>query len=228
MRYTQLFLLVLMLASGPSALAHEKGDIILRGGAANVSPNEDSDRIDIAGLAVLDGVTVAANTQVGITLTYMLSDRFGIGVLASTPFEHDIAIENAPVKAGSTKHLPPTVTLQYFFGESSDAFRPYVGAGINNTTFFEEKTDPQLNAALEGIIGVPAGTIDSRLDLDPSWGLAAEVGFDYSLGDNWGINAAIWYIDISTDATISTQAADVKFNVDIDPFVYMIGLSYTF
>ncbi len=221
-------LVVLLLGLSSPALAHEKGDFILRAGAANVSPNEDSDRIDIAGLAVLDGVTVDSNTQLGITLTYMLTENLGLGVLAATPFEHDIAIENAPVKAGSTKHLPPTITLQYFFGESSDAFRPYVGAGINNTTFFEEDVDPQLNAALDGIVGLPAGTVDASLDLDASWGLALEAGFDYKLGDNWGINGAIWYIDISTDATVSTAVADVPFGVDIDPLVFMFGLSYTF
>lgn len=228
MRLVKLVALVAAMMAGPAALAHEQGSIVLRGGAANVSPNEDSDRIDIAGLAVLDGVTVDSNTQLGLTLTYMFTDNLGLGVLASTPFEHDIYVKNAPVKAGSTKHLPPTITLQYFFGEASSAFRPYVGAGINNTTFFEEKPDAQLGAALESITGVPVATLAPELDLDASWGYALEAGFDYELGEKWGLNAAIWYIDISTDATVSTTIADVPFNVDIDPFVYMIGLSYKF
>lgn len=214
--------------AAPAALAHEQGSFIVRGGAANVSPNEDSDRIDVAGLAVLDGVTVGGNTQIGLTLTYMLSDSLGIGVLASTPFEHDIAIENAPVKAGSTKHLPPTVTLQYFFGDAGSDIRPYVGAGINTTIFFEEDVDQQLNSALDGIVGLPAGSVDAGLELDQSWGFAAEVGVDIAMGERWGLNAAVWYIDINTDATVSTAIADVNFGVDIDPFVYMLGVSYKF
>lgn len=112
MRLLNLLAVAAAMIVGPAALAHEQGDIILRGGAANVSPNEDSDRIDIAGLAVLDGVTVDSDTQLGLTVTYMLTEHLGLGLLASSPFEHDIYIENAPVKAGSTKHLPPTVTLQ--------------------------------------------------------------------------------------------------------------------
>ena len=212
----------------PVANAHEAGDIILRGGFANVSPQEDSDRINVAGLATLDGVTVDGNTQIGITATYMLSDSLGIEVLAATPFEHDIAIKNASVRAGSTKHLPPTVSLQYFFGSSGSAFRPYVGAGINTTIFFSEDVDPQLNAALDGIAGVAPGTVNASLELDQSWGLAVQAGFDYRLNDTWGVNAAIWYIDISTDATIKTPLPDVTFGVDVDPFVYMVGLSYKF
>ncbi len=228
MQYLKVIGLVLLVACGFSAQAHEKGDFIVRGGLANVSPNEDSDRIDIAGLAVLDGVTVDANTQLGLTFTYMLTSNVGVTLLAATPFEHDIAIENAPVKAGSTKHLPPTLTIQYYFGESSSEFRPYVGAGINHTVFFEEDVDPQLEAALEGIIGVPAATLATGLDLDASWGLAVEAGFDYALNDKWGINAAIYYIDINTDATVSTSVADVGFGVDIDPFVYSVSVSYKF
>lgn len=212
MRLLNLLAVAAAMIVGPAALAHEQGDIILRGGAANVSPNEDSDRIDIAGLAVLDGVTVDSDTQLGLTVTYMLTEHLGLGLLASSPFEHDIYIENAPVKAGSTKHLPPTVTLQYFFGESTSEFRPYVGAGINNTTFFEESPDAQLGAALESITGVPVATLAPELDLDPSWGYALEAGFDYRLGEKWGVNAAVWYIDISTDATVSTTIADVPFS----------------
>ena len=88
MQYLKVIGLVLLVACGFSAQAHEKGDFIVRGGLANVSPNEDSDRIDIAGLAVLDGVTVDANTQLGLTFTYMLTSNVGVTLLAATPFEH--------------------------------------------------------------------------------------------------------------------------------------------
>ncbi len=222
---------ICLLAGGLAAMpsfAHEAGDIIVRGGIAHASPNDDSDRINVAGLAMLDGVEVDSDTQLGITATYMLSDRLGIELLASTPFEHDISIENTPIKAGTTKHLPPTLSMQYFFGRPSYAFRPYVGLGVNTTIFFDEDVDPELNAALDTIVGLPAGSVDADLELDQSWGIAGQVGFDYRLNDRWGINGAIWYIDLSTEATVKTAVADVDFDVDVDPFVYMLGLSYTF
>lgn len=226
-RFVGTCLLVASLATFPAG-AHEAGDIIIRSGIIHVSPNEDSDRINVAGLATLDGVEVDTDTQLGITGTYMLSNRLGIGLVGSTPFEHEIKIENTSVTAGTTKHLPPVVLLQYYFGESSDRFRPYVGLGVNTTIFFDEDVDDELNTALDTIVGVPAGTVDADLELDQSWGAAGEIGFDYQLNDRWGINGAVWYVDLSTEATVKTAAGNVDFDVDLDPIVYMLGLSYKF
>jgi outer membrane protein len=214
------------------AQAYEKGDWIFRAGAANVDPDTDSDKIDVAGLATLDGVDVDDNTQLGITATYMLTDIWAIELLAATPFEHDITVKGVPVDAGSTKHLPPTLTFMWYpMGGKPSKFQPFVGVGINYTYFWDEDTDSELEAAL-GVITEPVtGSTDpvpADLDLDDSWGVAARAGFDYLFNDKWGINAGVWWIDIDTEATIKTELADVKFDVEIDPWVYMIGVSYKF
>jgi len=213
---------------GAPAIAHEKGDFILRGGIINVDPRGDESPIDVAGLTTLPGVDVDSDTQLGITGTYMLSDNLGLEVLAATPFKHDIYVAGTSLKAGSSKQLPPTVSVQYYFGQSSSQFRPYAGLGVNTTIFFEEEIDDQLNSALDGIVGLPAGTVDASLELDQSWGLAAQVGFDYMLNEKWVINGAIWYTDIDTDATIRTAVADVPFDVEIDPLVYFLSIGYKF
>ncbi|MCB1645650.1 MAG: outer membrane beta-barrel protein [Pseudomonadales bacterium] len=210
------------------AHAHSAGDMILRAGAISVNPNEDSDRIDVAGLATLQGVNVDLDTQLGLTGVYMLTDNVGIELLAATPFTHDIKVKGTTIKAGDAKQLPPTISLQYYFGEASSQFRPYAAVGFNTTIFFDEDVSQQLNSALDGIVGLPAGTVDASLELDPSYGLSAEVGFDYMLNDNWMINGAIWYADIDTTATIKTAVANVSFDVDIDPFVYFISVGYKF
>lgn len=61
------------------ALAHEAGDIFVRGGFAKVMPNESSDNVLNKGELELDN-----DTQVGVTLTYMLTDQFGVELLAAT------------------------------------------------------------------------------------------------------------------------------------------------
>ena len=210
------------------ALAHEEGDWIVRVGAATVAPNEDSDLIDVAGIVTLPGVDIDDNTQVGITAAWMMTSKVGLELLAATPFKHDIEVSDIGVSAGETKHLPPTLMLQYYPIEGDVKFNPYVGVGINSTIFFDEKIDDELNLALDGIVGLPPGTVDADLDLDQSWGWSAQVGFDYMFDDNWLLNAAVWYIDIETEATISTAIADVKFDVEIDPWVYMISVGYRF
>ncbi|MCW9060035.1 MAG: outer membrane beta-barrel protein [Gammaproteobacteria bacterium] len=191
------------LGSG-SSLALEQGDWIVRLGAAHVNPDASSDTV--AG-STLD---VGNDTQLGITLGYMYTDNIGIGLLAATPFKHDIELVGTGTVA-ETKHLPPTLTLQYHFAPKSNV-RPYVGAGINYTNFFSEKG----KGALAG----------SSIKLDDSWGLAAEAGVDIDINDRWFVSGQVWYLDIDTKADISGVANNV--NVDIDPWVVMIGIGTTF
>ena len=97
------------------ANAHKAGDWIIEAGPISVQPSVDSDPIDVAGLQTFEnGVDVDNDVQLGLTGTYMLTDRWGIKLLAASPFSHDIELEDAPVTAGDTKHLPPTLSLQYY------------------------------------------------------------------------------------------------------------------
>ncbi len=223
-----------VMAGAPAAQAFEAGDFILRAGVAHVAPDDSSDSITVGGAPLLSGadsqVTVDSNTQLGLRGTYMFTSNLGLGLLAATPFKHDINGGGdipSDVKLGETKHLPPTLTLQYFPMHSSSALQPYVGAGVNYTIFFEEKTDDNLNGAL--------GVVSSELELDDSVGLALEVGLDYMLSENFGLNAAIWWADINTDAQIevfdgagNSLAKTDEFEVEIDPMVYMVGFTYKF
>jgi outer membrane protein len=219
------------LACLPLPLQAEQGDWIIRAGAANVDPDTDSERIDVAGLATLDGVDVDDNTQLGITATYMLTDTWGLELLAATPFEHDITVKGAGIDAGSTKHLPPTLTVMWYPRGGKQGWQPYIGAGINYTHFFDEDTDKELEAAL-GVITEPVtGSTDpvkADLDLDESWGWAAHAGVDFPINDSWSLNASVWYLDIETEATIGTALGNVKFDVELDPYVYMLGVAYRF
>jgi len=203
-----------------STMAYEAGDIILRAGIASVQPDESSSNLEINGIAEPGtGAGVDNNEQLGLTGTYMLTSNLGIGLLAATPFEHDLTANGLGVDAGSTKHLPPTLTLQYFPMDSASDFQPYVGIGVNYTAFFDEKVDSEL----EGVLG------NGDLELDDSIGLALEAGFDYAIDEHWVLNAAVWYIDIETSADFKFDSGSrVKADVDIDPWVYMAGIGYKF
>lgn len=201
------------------ALAYQAGDLILRAGIASVQPNEDSDVLTLDGTRLPGtGAGLNSSEQLGLTLTYMLTSQWGVGVLAATPFEHDIKARGVGVDAGSAKHLPPTVTLQYFPLEAASRWQPYVGLGVNYTLFFDEQVDGQL----EGVFG------PGDLDLDNSWGWAGQAGVDYQLDDHWLVNASVWYLDIDTDATFKFADNRITTGVDIDPWVYMLGVGYRF
>ena len=219
-------LLALAIAA-PLAHAHQAGDIIVRAGTITVDPQESSSDIwvgalntDVAGTKA----TLDSDTQLGLNFAYMLTNNIGIELLAATPFSHNVGVKGMPGgfaglngKLGELKQLPPTLSVMYYPMDSNSAFQPYVGAGINYTWFFDTK----LSSAAEdkGFSG---------LDMKDSWGLAAQVGMDYMLTDNIMLNAQVRYIDIDTTGTTSFGGEKVKVDVDVDPFVYMVGLGYKF
>lgn len=216
----------LILSAPLTGIAHEAGDIIMRMGAAVVSPDESSSLISTTATGALadTGVGVDDDAQLGLNLVYMLSDNWGLEVLAATPFEHDLDAKGlsqygfSTTALGSSKHLPPTVTLDYFFGYANSPLRPYIGAGVNYTVFFDEN--------LTGFAANELGA--TNLELDDSWGVAWRAGVDYQLGRNWMVNASAWKIDIETDAGFNSALGTVSVNADINPWVYMISIGYQF
>ena len=197
--------------------AYEAGDWILRLGATTVAPDADSDVVGDLGVTV----DVDDNTQLGIIGTYMATEQFGIELLAATPFSHDIDVNEIDAKAGDTKHLPPTLSIQWYPRGGNSGWQPYVGVGVNYTYFFDESAASDL----EGIVG------KADLDLDDSFGLSASAGVDIPFGEHWAFNVGVWYIDIDTTAEVTLRDAGnakVKFDVDIDPWVYNIGIAYKF
>jgi len=207
MKMRLLYLTILATLSG-NALAHQAGDIILRAGVATVSPNESSDDV-----ATFGEFNIDSNTQLGLNFAYMLSDKMGIELLAATPFSHDVGLSGVG-KIAELKHLPPTLVGQYYFG--SGALRPYVGAGVNMTLFFDEEFTNDLDGAL------------TDLDADTSFGLAAQVGIDYQLNKHWLVNASVWYADIDTDVDFKLNGDKVSIDTDVDPWVYMVSVGYKF
>lgn len=215
-------LLALTLAS-PFAHAYKQGDIVVRAGAIMVDPTVGDSSVSSTATGKIPGskVTVDSDTQLGLTLSYMIRDHVGIELLAATPFKHEVGLKGLGAlngKLATIEQLPPTVSLQYFPMDSSSKWQPYIGAGINYTTFFNEELTSARKA--QGF---------SHLDRESSWGLALQAGLDYMLTDKIILNAAVWRMDIDSEATARHSAlGQVKVDIDIDPWVYMVGVGYRF
>ncbi|HDN9020045.1 TPA: outer membrane beta-barrel protein [Aeromonas salmonicida] len=200
-------ILPLMIAAAlasPVAMAHQAGDILVRGGLAFVSPQTSSD--DVLGTGELE---IDSNMQLGLTLSYLITDNWGVELLAATPFSHSVSTAGLG-EVAKVKHLPPTLMAQYYFGDAKSKVRPYIGAGVNYTTFFDE----------EGR-GALAGT---DVSVDSSWGMAGQVGLDMAINDRWFVNASAWIMDIDTD--VHTVVGTIK--TSIDPMAFMFGVGYRF
>ncbi|RYZ71215.1 MAG: OmpW family protein [Lysobacteraceae bacterium] len=183
------------------ALAQSAGDWTLGVGVHQVNPKSGNGALAGGTLAV----DVDSDIKPTITFEYFVRDNLGIEVLAALPFKHDIAIDGLGT-VGSTKHLPPVVSLQYHFNGGGKV-SPFVGAGINYTTFFSEDTQGALAA--------------SKLKLDDSWGLAAHAGVDFAMGQRGALRVDVRWADI--DTKVELDGAGIG-TVNIDPLVY--GAAY--
>lgn len=170
----------------------------MRAGSATVRPTEGAGGT----LGSLGGFSVTNNTQLGLTFTYMATDNIGVELLAATPFRHKIGTR-ATGDIATVHHLPPTLMAQWYFGDASSKFRPYVGAGINYTTFFDNGFNDH---------GKEAGLSD--LSLKDSWGAAGQVGVDYLINRDWLVNMSVWYMDIDTTAKYKSGVTTVKTRYD--------------
>ncbi|NGX85781.1 outer membrane protein OmpW [Rahnella sp. Lac-M11] len=193
------------------ASAHEAGDVIVRVGTATVRPTEGSDNV-----LGLGSFNINNNTQMGLTLGYMFTDNIGMELLAATPFQHKIGLKSTGTIA-EVKQLPPSLMAQYYFGDKRDKLRPYLGLGINYTTFY----DTNFNQT-----GRNAGLSD--LSVKDSWGVATQAGLDYNLDDNWLINMSVWWMDIDTEVKFKAGGEQQNINTRIDPWVFMFGVGYRF
>jgi outer membrane protein len=182
-------------AAAAPALAQSQGDILLGIGVGYVMP---TDSYSGSG----NNLRADDNARPTLTFEYLIADNIGLEVLAATPFEHDIQLQGTG-DIGKTKHLPPTVSLQYHFTNTSSV-TPFIGAGVNYTRFWDDR----LNS------GAP-------LKLDDSWGFALHAGLDVAISEKAAIRTDVRYIDIETNASSgATQFGKVK----IDPIVF--GVSY--
>ncbi|MDR5867728.1 OmpW/AlkL family protein [Halomonas koreensis] len=212
MRRTLLSTLIIAtgLAASSQALAYGAGDFFTRAGVAKVDPKGDNGTLDTA-LGDLD-VDVQDENGFAFTLGYRFTDKLGVELLAAEPFSHDITLDagGGTEVGAATDHLPPTLTLQYYpFGGTQSRVQPYAGLGVNYTRFSDEEID------LAG----------ADLELDDSWGAAAQLGVDLLIDEHWALNAAAWYLDIDTDASLN---GDDIGTVEIDPLVVMGGVSFRF
>jgi len=212
-----------VLLAGP-VVAHQSGDFIVRMGGIKVAPDVSSDAFDSA-LPVVGGleVDVDDDTQLGLTFAYMVTDNIGVELVGATPFTHDIILDTggSGVVIGETSHLPPTLLAQ-FYAPQLGPVRGYLGAGVNYTLFFDDSID-------DAVVSPLLGGADVDVKLSNSVGFAWEVGADFLINENWLLNASVWNIDIDTEARLYVNDARVdKIDVEIDPWVYIVGVGYRF
>ncbi|OLF39510.1 OmpW family protein [Psychrobacter sp. Cmf 22.2] len=191
-----------------TAFAVPAGTWTVAAGAHYVDPKSDNGTVSTA----LGDFAVDVDGDVRPTVSgeYFVANNVGIELLAAIPFHHDITLKSGDTTIDAkTQHLPPTLSIQYHFDDYNLPMnvKPFVGVGVNYTTFFKEKVYIPL-----------AGDFD--LDLDDSVGVAGHIGLDIPFAPTESFRIDARYMDIKTDASLN--GTDIG-EVDISPWVYGVA-----
>jgi len=209
MKKTMWAALLLGLAASSSALADQnsisqgisQGDVLGRVRVISIEPQASS-----------NGTLSAINTGVNnsmvpeLDFTYMALDHVGIELILATS-RHTVTSNIG--KLGSVGVLPPTVLLQYHFNPHGK-IRPYVGAGLNYTLFYNS----DLSA---GSQPVSVG--------NHSFGGAVQAGVDVQVARNLFVNFDVKQLWMRTSATMGGQSLGT---LRINPLVVGVGLGMKF
>ena len=181
--------------------------------AVGVAPDES------AKIGIIGGDVAISNALIPeLDFTYFFTEHFAAELILGTA-KHDVkAINTAAgnVDLGSVWLLPPTLTAQYhFYTSDKKVFKPYIGAGVNYTLFYNVKS------------GDVAG-----VDYDNALGYAAQVGFDLMLDDTFFINLDVKRLFLSTDVTVDASnlapGLSIPAEVDINPWLIGVGVGMKF
>lgn len=195
-----------------SAFAFVEDPFVLRARWLVVDPSDSSSDISVIG----GTASVNANIAPEIDISYFFTDNIAAELITATT-RHQVRANGTALgnlNLGSASLLPPTLTLQWHFLPDY-IFAPYVGAGVNYTYFF----------------GVDTGPVAQWIDYENSFGAVVQAGINFNLCNCWHINLDVKKVWINTDVTIYTNSSSVTeltTSVDINPWIYGIGIGYRF
>ncbi len=194
-------LLAAALAASLPVQAADQGSFMVRARAVHINfENDQSNAVKTLDIA-------AQNRWIPeIDLSYFFTPNIAAELVLTYP--QKVKVDAGSTKIGTIKALPPSLMLQYHF-TNLGAFKPYVGLGVNYTVFYDR-----------GNFVIPGASVDRS-----SLGLAAQVGFDYTLDKNWSLNMDVKYIQMDTDVKVGSTKLG---NLDLNPITAGIGVGYRF
>jgi outer membrane protein len=135
----------------------------------------------------------------------------GPATLGSVPFDGQEIL--------TAKWISPTITLLYVFFDESAAFRPYIGIGVNHTSFVERR----ITAAGEAIVGGP-----STVSLSSSTGVAGTIGLSWHVKDAWSVYGSYSMAQIQSDVNVNTLGVNRGTHINFGPRTFILSVGYSF
>jgi outer membrane protein len=215
MRKTLFALAALTALAAPQwASAQDSGNWIVRVRAAHLDSANTNSADLAATLSSVAGTPATASINnkwlPELDISYFFSPNLAAELVLTYPQKQTLSVTGVGA-IGTFKHLPPTLTAQYHFTQWA-GWRPYVGVGVNYTNISSVHWNSNVSA------------LDLNLKRN-SFGLAAQVGFDVPMGDNWLLNVDLKKVQIKTDVSAGgTKIGTFK----VDPVLFSLGVGKRF
>jgi outer membrane protein len=170
----------------------------------------------IKGIGVPPGADADVGDATTLLLTYerMFNRNWGVELVIGIPPTIKARATGSVAFLGddvlSAKNVAPTLIVNYHFGQSGDALRPYLGAGINYTRFASAKT-----------------SLAPSVELKDSVGPVVQAGADYAIDRQWGLFASIAKVQVKSDL-VAVSSTVLTTTIDFRPITYSVGVSYKF
>ncbi|MER9158359.1 OmpW family protein [Mesorhizobium sp. M0778] len=158
------------------------------------------------------GLSYSNTVTPELDISYFFTDNIAAELILGTTYANieGQGMIGALGNVGKVWLLPPTLTLQYHF-TNLGAFRPYVGAGVNYTIFYNQD----------------AGSADA-LKIKNTFGTALQVGFDYMVDQHWGVNFDVKKLFLKPDFDVTVGGAKLTGKAALDPWLIGAGVTYRF
>ncbi|MGC0391838.1 outer membrane protein [Bradyrhizobium liaoningense] len=197
--------------------------------ALGVLPDGGGSSVNVAGVPSLSspnsGLSISDQVVPELDISYFFTKNIAAELILGVT-RHSISgtgsLANLPI--GKTTLLPPTLTLQYHF-DNFGAFKPYIGAGVNYTVFFNNSA-ANAPAAIAGPPAIVATT--TNLHVSNAWGGAVQFGFDYMIDRHWGLNVDVKKLWLRPNYSATVSGLPVTGTAHIDPWLVGAGVTYKF
>jgi outer membrane protein len=157
---------------------------------------------------------LSAHFDVELTLGYPpLQKTVGKGpaTLGSVPYDGQVI--------ATARWLAPTALAEYVFLDENSKWRPYIGAGVNYTIFYDRDSTAQGNAASGG---------PTRLSLTSSVGPAGTAGLAYNIAKSWNLYASYSISQVKTKLNADTAGVIRSTHISFGPQALVVAVGYSF
>ena len=209
------FAIVVLVAGAGLAEAQQQGDWHLGMRAVFV----DTDALSEPVLDTTSRLAVDSALGLEFDATYMLGHNWGLELMAMAA-QHDLSAYSGQYDGfdvGTVWIAETTLTLRYIvplFG----SWRPYLGAGVAGTYFFESDTTDEA-----GDLGIDS--VESNF----GYGFVGQVGLMHRFSDHWMLTLDVKWLDLPVDVDLESSGPPIDtVEIDLDPMVVGLGAAYRF